>query len=598
MKMLMAFVLLFFLAKEGYPDSSLRKAIELLDRGNTEEVLNILSKHIPEDRELPIYNFLYGQALFLTGKTYESVNYFRLAYILSTDQGIKEQSLLQRARAYFESGFYEEAAACFRLFLLTFPKSPLYKRAQLGLADSMYKLGLYDQAIEQYEKLGNTVAALYGKANCLQAMGKTKEAYNLYMSLITREVGYLGSSLETRYNLAENLRQMGKLQDARVYLASIINESRDPDITSRAEISLGLIEVKENNFESAIRLFTSASKSLQRKTRSKALLYLADLYMKQQRPQDSIPILLQIRNEYPYSEEYDKATIALAIFYKEAGKLEESIKLLKELAFRANPNPDALEEIRLILTDLKEKDPEGFLKLWNTCKRFFMKPSNSEFLVKILDGLRENQMPFLELSKWLAENAQGRAKRKGSLYMAEFFTEMGDKTQALKYIAEYLNEEDDRVLRIKAKILKLDHRYYEAFKTLQSISDIKREDLALLSSTLNRLKDKREVLDFYEASLKKTEASQEEYITLADALYQTNRPTDALRYYRIASSIENESKISGVANDRDWANYMLSKLTGEKEPISKIEQTKGIMKQIREVTLKELEIEELIKGEL
>jgi len=41
MKMLMAFVLLFFLAKEGYPDSSLRKAIELLDRGNTEEVLNI-----------------------------------------------------------------------------------------------------------------------------------------------------------------------------------------------------------------------------------------------------------------------------------------------------------------------------------------------------------------------------------------------------------------------------------------------------------------------------------------------------------------------------------------------------------------------------
>jgi hypothetical protein len=202
---------------------------------------------------------------------------------------------------------------------------------------------------------------------------------------------------------------------------------------------------------------------------------------------------------------------------------------------------------------------------------------------------------------WLSENGLDAAKRKGRLYMAEFFADIGDDASALKYIADYLNEKNDDVLRIKAKILKLQSEYDEAFKTISYIGNIKEKDLALLSSILKEAKNKKEVLDFYEKSLSRTGGFQREYASLADALYENERQLDALRYYKITASMKNlEKEPEGLANNADWANYMISRLSNEKESkevLSRIQQTNGIMGRLKEAALKELEIEEMIKGE-
>lgn len=611
MKILMGVTLLLFLSTKGTvalekassSTSVIDKVGELLESNNHEEALNILSQHVPKDEEFSQYHYLYGKALSLGGRSYDSVNHFRLAYLFATNERIKENALIERARAYLKSGFYEEATICFRLFLIVFPQSPLSQQARIGLAESTYKLGLFEEAMKYYEEVGNSLAALYGKANCLQSMGKTKEAYDLYMHLILSDPGYLNSSHETRYNLAENLRQMGKLKDARIYLTSAINESQDPLIISKAEISLGLIEAEEKNFELAIKFLYSASKSHNRQIRSKALLHLADTYMKMQRYEDATSVLLDIRNNHPYSEHYDAATLMLARLYKERGMLHSTIELLKELIFKSNPNPIVIEDLRAILIDVKGKDPNEFLNLWNASKRLFMHPSESEFLIKIAEELKNSGKPFLELASWLSENGLGEAKRKGRLYMAEFFADMGDEASALKYIADYQNENNDDLLRIKAKILKLRAEYNEAFKIIRSIGNLKEKDLDLLSTILAKeAKNKKEVLDFYEKSLNTTAGLEKQYVSLADALYENERQSDALRYYKTAASMRNlEEEPDGLANNADWANYMISRLSKEKESkkevLSRIQQTKGIMGHLKEAALKELEIEEMIKGE-
>ena len=73
------------------------------------------------------------------------------------------------------------------------------------------------QSILNYEEAGNSSRALFGKANAYQAVGRLKDAYNLYLSLIGRDREYLNSSQETLYHVAENFRLMEKPADAKIY---------------------------------------------------------------------------------------------------------------------------------------------------------------------------------------------------------------------------------------------------------------------------------------------------------------------------------------------------------------------------------------------
>lgn len=574
----------------------IKKAMEFISSNRPAEAIQILSGYKPSTGELSFYHYAYAKANELSDKQHDSIEHFRLAYIYSQQGEMKELILLERAEAYLKMGCYSEAVMSFRVFLKIFPDSLYVPRAYLGLGDSLYKLGFFNEAIVSYEKAGNSSQALYRKANALQSMGRIKEAYNIYMPMIGRDSGYLKSSEDTLYNIGENLRQVGKFSDAKGYLNSI----KTPSFKHRADMSLGLIVMEEAKFDVAIKYFNLALQSSDRQLRRRALLYLASAYAKSGRQNLAQSKLLEIRNEYPYGKDYDAAILMLSQLYRKGGKVDQAISLLKELVLRRSPDRSALDEFEAIILETKDRDAEGFLKLWGAVGYWLLEPSRSQSLLKIAKGLRHSGKPFLDVCIWLSKYGSDDAKAQSRLSLAEFYADIGDAASAVRYLLgieslrHWIKGNNDDVLRIKAKIHLVDTKYQKAAESILSIKDVKQEDIVLLSDLLGLTNNTRKALYFYEKALNRLGGPSRLYIRLADTLYNMGKKSDALKYYRTLISIQPTAP--GIADDDiKWALYRISMLSQGKESVDalkRIQKGNDILSRFSSVRLKESDLSE------
>ena len=565
----------------------------MINSGRPGEAIGLLSAYRPASAELPLYHYTWAKALTLSRRVYESIEHLRLTYLFSPSGELKERSLLDRADAYLTLQNYFEASYCFRMFLKIFPDSSLYERAHYGLAESLYHTGLFNEASEQYEKAGDTPQALSGKANALQCLGKVKEANDLYTLLSGRDAEYVKSSQETRYHIGENLRLMGKFDDAKRYLTSV----KEQTFKCKAALSLGLIAIDQSQFESAIRCFNVALQSPDRDVRRKALLSLADANMKTGRLKDAEAKLLEIRNKYPYGKDYDSAIFLLAGLYKKDTKLHEATEVLKELVFRRFPERKALDEFQGMLIDAKDKDKEVFLHLWQSVGHWLMDPSRSEFLLKVSDGLRNDGAAFTEVCKWLRTYGSDEAKNRCSLLLADYYVDIGDAVASEKYLeGARVKGPNDDLIRIKAKLYHLNAEDHKAAEALLSIKAAKQDDIVLLSGLLKSVKNAQDVVAYYERTLEKVGGAPSAYIALADKLAEMGRKTDALRYYKEGVSLKQPGK-GAEAADTAWAYYRISMLSPDKESVDalgKIQSGSELMSRVAVARVKEWNISERI----
>ena len=571
--------------------SPIEKAREFINSNRPAEALRALSGCQPAAGELALYHYVHAKAYELAGRQYDSLAHFRLAYLYSRPGEMKELAMLERAEAYLKMRHYHEAISSLRIFLKNFPDSRYAEKAHLELADSLYKIGSFNEAIERYEKAGSSARAIYGKANAYQSMGRIKDAYELYMSRSGREKEYLNSSEETLYNLAENLRQMGKSGDAKVYFNAI----KDFYLKQKVGLGLGLIAMEEERFDAAIKYFDSSSQSPDRQLRRQALLYLADAYIKAGKLDNAKSRLLEIRNKYPYGKEYDTALLMLFRLYKKEGKFNEAISLVKELILRGSPDKIALDEFENIILEAKNRDADEFLKLWRSAGYCLLEPSRSQSLLEIAKGLRFSGKPFLNLCAWLLRYGSNDVKVQTRLILADFYAEMGDAGRASQYLVGIKGDNDD-ILRIKSRIYNENKEYQKAAEAIISIKDIKQEDIVSLLDIASA-KNIKKAAAFCERALNKRGGPSEAYTKLADAFYEMGRKSEALKYYRLVIAMKPEDKKELKADDREWAYYMASRLSDGKTSTETLNIQKGntTLNRLAEAGLKESSILERIK---
>jgi tetratricopeptide (TPR) repeat protein len=571
--------------------SPIEKAREFIKSNRPVEALRAIAGYQPAAEELALYHYVHAKAYELAGRQYDSLAHFRLAYLYSRPGELKELAMLERAEAYLKMRHYHEAILSLRIFLKNFPDSRYAEKAQLELADSLYKSCSFNEAIECYEKAGSSARAIYGKANAYQSMGRIKDAYELYMSMSGREKEYLNSSEETLYNIAENLRQMGKPGDAKVYFNTI----KDFYLKQKAGIGLGLIAMEEERFDSAIKYFASSSQSPDRQLRRQALLHLADAYIKTGKLDNAKSRLLEIRNKYPYGKEYDTALLMLFRLYKKEGKFNEAISLVKELILRGSPDKIALDEFENIILEAKNRDADEFLKLWRSAGHCLLEISRSQSLLEIAKGLKFSGRPFLNLGAWLLRYGSNDVKVQTRLILADFYAEMGDAERASQYLGGIKGANDD-ILRIKSRIYNENKEYQKATEAIISIKDIKQEDIVFLLDIASA-KNIKKAVEFCERALNKMGGPSEAYTKLADAFYEMGRESDALKYYRIVIAMKPEDKKDLKADDREWAYYMVSRLSAGKDSTEMLNIQKGntTLSRLAEAGLKESNILERIK---
>ena len=539
----------------------LEKAKNYIDSNRPAEALRVLSAYHPRADELSLYHQNYAKAYELSKRRYDAIAHLRLAYLYSPQGAMKEQLLIERAEAYFKMGFYAEAAMSFRIALRKFPGSHSAERAYLGLADSLYKLGNYSESKEFYDKAGTSSHALSGKANALNAMGRSHDAYILYQEIISKDSGYLQSSQETLYSIGENLIEKGELSTAKVYLTSVT----DPILKYRAASALGQIALQESRTSAAVKHFTSALQSPERHVKRQALLSLADVYMKLGKQEEAKSRLLEIRNKYPYGKVYDKALLMLSQIYKKGGNTHEAGAIIKELVLRKVPDTKALEEFEGMILEAQERNQDELLRLWKAGGRSLLEPERSTTLLKIAAGLRHFGKPFFELCTWLTQHGVSEAVTQSHMLLADFYADMGDVANASWHLQQLkIKGTDDGISRIKAKVFYTNKDYQSALEAILSINDVRPEDIFFLSGLAQWIAGNRRALDFYERALNEADAYPKTYVRFADILYDGGRKSDALKYYKTAVSLHKKGK-DLPRGEFEWSLYRIAMLSQGEE---------------------------------
>jgi len=179
----------------------------------------------------------------------------------------------KRAYECFENKDYNRSIELFKFFFNRHPGSELVDDAQFYYAESFYLLGVYDEALTEFQFLtANFPNSKYAekaylrKAECLENLSPlaqrdqtiTKEALDAYEEFIVRYPysRYLEEAEEGKARVLEKLNQktletaeiylkMGRDKSAKIYLYSVIKRSEK--WKDKAYLLLGDISIKEGD---------------------------------------------------------------------------------------------------------------------------------------------------------------------------------------------------------------------------------------------------------------------------------------------------------------------------------------------------------------
>lgn len=560
---LMGLIMLLSLALEKGHAAGLSSAVDstdaigrahaLIQAKRHDEALSLLKGIQPSGADLSPYHAAYAKALEESGDLRSAVEHYRLAYVFSKSNDMREELLLGRCKAYQKMLYHSEAAVCLDAFLESYPASKHRETARLQLADARMRLGEYAEAKRHYDLAGRSAAALFGKANALQAMGMYKDAYELYLSLLKNDKGYINSSEETRLAMGENFRVMGKTADAKIYLNSV----QDDLLRPKASLSLGLIAMAEGRLDEAVRLFGEASASSDKHTRRRGLISRAEALIKAGRHKEAEAGLIEIRNSGPFGGDYDQAMLLLATVDRMDGRFDEAVTILQELLFRRSPEPAVLEGLEAVLIAVMEKKPEMLSYIWNKAGQWILDPSRSDTLLRLARALKGSGRPFLEICRWLGRYGPQSAKAEAALLLADFYTRLGDHAQAQRHLdAAASKRNTDEYIRVSTRLYAGQGAWSKAALGVMSLREPNEEDILLLLDLARNEAATGRLLKFVERALKKIPGTVRMYTRFADLLFAVGRTDDARKYYEAAS---NANAVGGQdRKDIEWARYRLS----------------------------------------
>lgn len=568
--------------------STIEMASKLLNEKKPHEAINIIKNYKPDATSLHQYYFIYGKALKMVKKLPLAVEKLTLAYIYSKGD-LREASLFERAEAYFDMGYYYESMIYFSRFLKEFPNSEYIKEAYKGLADSLFNVGLYRDALKYYEKIsGDDIAVIVKKANTLQMLGMVKEANDFYRNVLTRDSEYVKRFDDTLYCLGENFMAMNNYSEAKRYFSLI----QDNNFKYKASLALGLIALNESNFDSSSKYLNLALFSKDRKVKRRALLYLSDLNIRLKKIDKAIENLEEIRYKYPYGEEYYEAMLKLSGLYRQKDDFKKSLSLLKEIIFsRSSLKREAIDSISEMMVSMINKDIALFHEAWKSVGKWLLDTTIEQNLLTIADVLKKSSdMSALEIYFWLSNNGSELAKSKSFIALANFYINIGEVNKAEEYIKKVKEKEikGDEIRRIESNILFAKGLYNASLEQLLLISNPEEKDLEMLGRLFAYIKDIKKVLKIYEAAVKNVKDNVNIYLNLADLYYEVNKVDEALSYYRHALSLEPSN---------EWALYrifLLEKSDKEKDLLKKIKKDR-LLADISNLKMREIDLNKKIR---
>jgi TolA-binding protein len=211
--------------------------------------------------------------------------------------------------AYFQRQDYNSSKEAFDKFRVEFADSNLKPQSMYLLGTSFFNLGKYTEAIEVFKEIVRlysndrdlTQKAEYEIADCYYQMGDEQEAMNRFKALRSK---YPDSTLtaEIMWWLGEYYYRRNDLELARRYFSSLIQDFPKSSLIADSYYALGSSYAEESKLEDAVTNFKKVIELGRSDLAGQAATAIADIYVKQEKPDSALDAYNGILKQYPHLE--------------------------------------------------------------------------------------------------------------------------------------------------------------------------------------------------------------------------------------------------------------------------------------------------------
>jgi len=560
----------------------LKKALESLKENRPADAFRILSEFKHDSSTIAQYYFVFGRVRNAQQKPLEAVEQFSKAYQYAAKGDMKAAALIERAETYAGMRYFYEARSSYLVFVKYYPDSLMLGRVYVGLAKSLAETGSLKEALTYYEKSGNAPDVLLAKANTLHRLGMPQDAEKVYASVLEKNIFLVKGSEESMYYLGENYRLLGKRSDAELWL----KEVKGPLFKSRADLSLGMLALQQGKSDIAMNSFSAVLATQDRESARQALLMIADMEFKAGKTAEAKARLEELRTKYPYGKVYEEALLKLVRILKQEGSYEKAAQSLSELTFKSSVKKEALEELEKLLSDVRSKDKDLFVKLWKTGGPMLLDSSREKFLLEVADDLKSAGKPYLDLMQYLAKYGTEAARTKSTAALVEVYAENKDLVRAAEYLKKLKSMKNtaEEMNRLEGRLAFLKRDYKTASEKLLQLKKMQSADIAMLGDIVAATRDYPRAIAQYEKAVRESGGDAQSYARLGDIMHELGRRKDALAYYRLVISKD---------PNHDWALYRIGTLsegTEAEEALKKLSGQDPRLARLAEARLMELDL--------
>ncbi len=331
---------------ESYNDAELFALMyKMLEKGNyatAEDLFSELKTNFPDSKFLDdaaIYiadSFFEKRKDLPTDQRYQkAIDYYQMAYELTSRRFNKEKALFQIALALFYQGDYKGSIKKFEEFEKTFPVSEKNDQARYYQGLAYYKMGDIDKAIEQFWTL------IHNYPN-----SKLKQ--------------------QSYYYLVKMYFEKKDFDKVSSVAPVFIKKWPDSQYLSKVLFMYADALIKQGKVYKAIKAYNDAQNKLSQDLLPKLLFRKAKAYELVGDKESAIKTYLQLADKFKYDELAAESLKRSAELSADLGRLEEAVKIyyqLKERFYKWECLPDSLYELAQVLArELRFKEAEKWLR--------------------------------------------------------------------------------------------------------------------------------------------------------------------------------------------------------------------------------------------
>ena len=357
-----------------------------------------------------------GEIYFLTG---DYVNALKtLDWLQRTKPQLKEQVLYKQGIILFKQKKLDEAEAYLRQYVGEFPNGEFIRKV-LGYLAEIAKLRQdWQQAVETYQILLSrfpnsleSFAAEVKLADLLFDLGKFKEALGHYQKALTNlSQEYDPMEIEARSILC--LLKLGQITKADMNIRQFKKRYKKLNrYLAKFEYEKGNYYLNNRNFELAIKSFKRIlSKYKKTKYVEYAKYSLGKVYLILNRTEEGLKILTRIPRHYPDSEVLPLVYLTLGDFYYKTKKFENAISAFKRVL---KLHPDANVE-----------------------------QTATQYLIKVYSDLGIYDSALMMVRQYLQKFPNAADALEKKIQMGIFYINLNEYNRAIEHLRSLLDEAD------------------------------------------------------------------------------------------------------------------------------------------------------------